>query len=528
MHKKRSAPITLEDQSQVVKDCYRDSISLAEKKIKNIKDLQYSEIYKLARVNFSLERFLDDMIFFGNDGYPHLVPRMKKAIPEIGKFKQINNSFTQALKPKTKGPKLVRFLDNFYIFYNGNYYERSELTSSYYQVLESELFVLLPRRVKRVSDKKLFEVLDKFWARKKGALPSKHNYWYFEFLEDFKKKQASNLNMKMLITRQETTCRRYTNQVESWTKRELTKKLPISFLDLNKITDNEVTRIRKQYNHRFTPQLSKYLDDFAENIEKIFKIHYSTLNFVNFLKQKKDYKRVYLFRDAMSMYETEFLFSLLTGEKCSSDYFFLKRKMLSKRINDEHFFGILAELLYQALEKVRDKFDYNQYLREFYKIFVQRTDNDPEFRAVVKQIFCLLKKEGVIKVSKTGKIIPPKLLFIDTGLRGTIPLMMMGTINYFVQKQGDKLNSGLKLDMALYLVGPWLEKVFKERYYSLDYSFMRDIEHLRRSEHLYDYIPRTFMDQNGPKVEMGTLENQVIANLELITLGQICHYYIKI
>lgn len=491
----KNQKIFLGDVTSLVVDYFADKIQEIENLLSTIDKLSLKEILARAEDLYYFLRYFEDIDFFSkgaNFAYelnPCLAKEIKHKVLSIDKLPNLFNLLLKKIKNKTPNSTVVQIGENLYVYFQEKYFEKSELENCFYQVDEKEIFLLSPRYIKKVKDHKFIRILENIWQKKKSL---NYDNRFIDFLTWYKQQDKKEEKVKIL------------NHLPSVPKiispHEYQKKI-------NNFVENYL--INSFYSVKTLKEIAQLVEikNPKRELFRIFKILNNIIKFVEFLRRSKEYTRVYLLRDGLLMYQADFIISLLEKINKKAKIVLLNRAMLSSKQEKSYFFPSVVKILYKACE-ASDNF--KKFLSAYHQLFKKELKKSSEFNDLAKRIYIYLLKENILNTRC--------LRFIDTGLRGSMPLFLQGTV---------EAKRRIKTNMYLYTVGPWFRDTYtKKRYFSNNYSFMRDVESLSSSENLYKYVPKSF-DKGYPEIKMGSRKEQMRALLELIALSELCKYYFK-
>lgn len=438
------------------------------------KDTDSEKLLQTSKEAFYLNRFLYDMKVYS---YYEIADEMAKRFKEKYGTETIlidiqNETFDKVIK-SLSGQHLLG--ENEYLIHNQQVYYRS-LIGKWFNISADEAFLLFPKLDNPVPDN-LIEELEKQY--KETKLDLLYRLWLNKNWTD--KINESNINIQQGIT----TSNEYFKTVINQIKAILQNPTLLSGI--------------KQY--------FKQEDDY---IERLIKVNYRLIEYTQAIR-KKTTLPIYLLRDGMLFAEAHKTIDFLLGEDTPSCQLMIGRSVLSTPEKKEYYWALSVDAFYAALRKHPDNFDlfFDEYSSNMNKLEKEHPDLADFLQKLADYIYRYIKDN----INKQEKIV-----VADVGLQGSIVLLTKYLIDKYLKP---KENSSIQVETYMFIVGSWLKGIHNGRYHSDYYPMMKDIEPLVRSEQLYSYVEGSFAE-GDIKVKMGTKDQQLLANLELIIMVQLC------
>lgn len=434
----------------------------------------FKKLIQTSKKAFYLQSFVEDVTFFG---YPQITKRLEQGfLKEFGSKKILKKIQKDTLKralAKLSGRHLIG--ENEYTVHKNKVYYRS-LAGRWFQVSTSDVFYLLPKldNMAREQDAKYLE--SKY---KPNSLDKIYINWQ-------QKKWLNKIDKSLIrIEDGETTPEKYNSDSVKQIKAIL--KNPVSLGALKNISKK---------------------DD--EYLEQLIKVSYKIISFIN-RKRTHSTHLLHLLRDGIMFAEAQKTIDLLLHKNSPSSQIMISRKVLSSPEKEEYYWSLVVDVLYSALRKCSNSFD--KFYEEYVTRMKEQENANPDLRAFFVKLSDYIKQSLNIKNDKTNRI-----LICDTGLQGSINMLTKYLIDNYLYKNGERQ---VHTDIYLFIVGEWFKGVYKRKYFDDYYPMMKDIEIFMRSDQLYHYKQKSF-ETGKLKVVMGGKNQQVLANVELIVLVQMC------
>lgn len=424
---------------------------------------------------FYLQRYVEDMAFFGWPAITKYFQRaFKKRWGSANILKEIQKSaFEKALGPMEGRQRLG---ENVYIIHERKIYLRS-LKGKWFIIQPRQVFLLLPSLAQPVKNKQLISVLEKQFQ----PTPLDELFQLWTHKPWSKKVDVSLLYLRKGITTPEEYFGHVEKQIQNINKH------PVTFSAL------------KTFCHQ---------DD--EYFEKLIKVSYYLIQFVHRLRQK-NVCLIHILRDGMMFAEAQYALDILTKSQTANGQLMIGRKLLSTKTKKEYYWQMLVDALYVAQRKSSNHF--SSFYKEYKKDLHYREQKNPELVALFERL-----AQYIQKPIKENLRCHRRFMIVDTGLQGSVNMLIKYIIDEYVATQ---LQKKITSDIYMFIVGAWLKKIYKGKFFSHYYPMMKDIEVFMRSDQLYHYAPGSF-EKGKLEVKMGTRKNQLLANIELIVLVQTC------
>lgn len=479
-------------------DYYAQTLEKLESDFKKSKNLHQK--IQLTEELYNHIYFLQDMIFFG---YPEVRKGILDIQPENRRIETLYSYFLGQIKKDLKENQLVKIGQNIYIFHNKEFYIKL-IDGNFYRVHDSELLLLNPEKVRKLSNQNLINTFNQIWNNYRKTPKYKRSFqFYLDYLKNSNWGSSSAVNFDSLL---KTGIIHSQELHESVSKLLLDLKNQKSLFNADQLKNILVVNLTK---HKISGKKSKiFLADFTLNSEKLSKIFYYSYNLAKILSQRKE-NIIYLFRDAITFYYAHQLIIQSQGQAKQSHYVLIGRKMLSSKSKLEELWYKTVDSIYTALQTCHNSYD--KFLDIYYKHIKNKLESNLDFKNRAQKVYQYLKR---------NKILESKTIFIDTGLQASMPLFIKAIAKY--------LNGKEDIDFLLYVLGDWFKPIYgKKRFFSNYYPFMRDIEALNLGEYWYKY-DKNSIHKNDIKIKMGSIEEQILSIFELLCLYNVVFFYERI
>jgi hypothetical protein len=442
------------------------------KKTSTTKNLQ--KLIQVSKHAFYLQSFIEDAGFFG---YPQITKNMRNRFLKDYGSKQILKKIQQASLKKALSELSgqCHIGENEYTIYKNNIYYRT-LAGEWFKIHPSEIFYLLPKLDNKI-DKKYSEYLEATYQ------PSNLDLIYASW---YQKNWSAKVDPSLIqIKKTNSTPEKY---------------LAISTKQIKNILDNPASLVAlknisgKDYNY----------------LEQLIKVSYKIINFIN-TKRNDSVHLLHLLRDGIMFAEAQKTIDFLLHKNSSSSQIMISRKVLSSPDKEEFYWTLIVDVLYASLRK--HPHDFNKFYAE-YIIQMQKQEKEyPKLQVFFSKLANYINSSMDIDTRKIKSIV-----ICDTGLQGSINMLVKYLLdNYIFKNKKVKIQT----DIYLFVVGEWFKGIYKNKYFDDYYPMMKDIEIFMRSDQLYHYKKNSF-EQGKLEVEMGGEKQQLLANVELFVLVQMC------
>lgn len=465
------------------------------KKSKNKKDA-----VALFEDTFLLLGFISAWVI---EGYIEALDYLLTQIPELKNLKRILRAAEKISRPEGGMPVAVRYGSSFKVYYKGSYYFKYWINNTIYKIKTEEVFALFPLFYKKeVKNKQLLSIVDKAFLKiaKKNGLKE----------GVFDKFKRDNLKMQAnvpYLQKDNISPSKFHERVNVWIEEILRKSKDNKGVALIDIFNSEFEKLREAGEVSEELAIIYHQEDFYLNIESYFLIFAELSKYVDWIKEndQKNAIKAYVLRDAIGLYENDLIKDLLSkNKKGVRKVVLLNRDMMFAYGKSEYWWEYTTGILYKTVSEKHK--DFEAFLDAYYRHITEAARENKDFTKFILKVGKYLEKEGVFENKN--------ILFIDTGTQGSIVLFLCA-IGKYMQDIG-RVRKDATFDVRLYSVLSYLRKVYKGRYFSNNFCFVGYLEFVKRQGSLYRYIPGSFDQYGHPKIAMGSLSDQLWANIELL------------
>jgi len=493
----------LDEQSLAIRKHMARTVARFRADVGKMQHLSWQRRHDSAWEMYRQLRVLDDMYKFGPDGYVAMSDALYRVVPHLKESKKDLLHMIRLLRPKTS--QVVHIGVNDYIFTHGKYYQYRYLSDSFYHIAEDDLFGLIPER-KEKANPVIDYILRHLWNTrvKQQSVVS----LFDRFMRTWGKVKPigiAELEALAIFPRRTNTARQYVSKLEH----NIMKKL----LPAPIYSPSDLKELLNQGTGKF---ITSYRKNLVDNLEDTVKVLSKSVDFVLHLRKKrKGFRRIYLLRDALSMYFVDRLMDkVFSTNALSADYFFLKRDMLTKPQERQYYFLKFMRVVCSIADEMK-KWTWAEFMRRMQARMPNEIKRDNELGILMKRVSELCLREKVFANPKVP------LTLIDTGFRGSIPLTIIASAIYLRYAKKKRLP---RIEVDLYLSALFWGELFKKRFFSPDTSYMWAAERLFQSEYLFNYKPDTFFKPNGPFIIVGPKDVERLCLMEFIILVSLVRF----
>lgn len=477
---------------------YVGELLAKERKIKNTKSKK--EARDLFENTFLLLGFFEGLVI---EGYIEALDWLLVQIPELKSLKKILKTAERLSRPDEDAPVAVHYGGSCKIYYKGNYYFKYWISNKIYRIKAEEIYALFPAFYKKeVKNRQLLLLLDKAFlkiAKTKGVKDGIFN----ELKKDELKIQASMLfSQKNGISPVQ-----FHKRANAWIEEVVKNAKGAQNIALMDIFNSEFKKLKKA--GKSSDELDVYRENFYFNIEHNFLIFLELDKYVDWIKKndQKNALKAYVLRDAIGLYENDLIKDTLhLNKRGVRKVVLLNRDMMSVFGKPAHWWEYTTGFLYKAVGEAPKDFD--AFLNAYYQHIAEAAKKNNDFKKFILKVGKYLEKEGIFENKS--------VIFVDTGIQGSVVLFLCA-VGKYMQDSG-KVKKDITFDVRLYAVVSFLRKVYADKYFSKNFYFIGYLEFVKRQGSLYKYIPGSFDRHGYPKVAMGSLSDQLMANMELLSM----------
>ena len=300
--------------------------------------------------------------------------------------------------------------------------------------------------------------------------------------------------------------------IKKWESKNYNNALPQDFSEFSKetTTPEEYFRfttdnIRALLNNPVSiAELERWNGESITDLEDIVKLCMTTLDVVK-ERREDDSHTVYLLRDCMIFYEINKTLDILSSKEVSSDQLLIGRKALSNAPDQQGYYIVILEALYEAHGRYSDNF--SDFYDEFARLLDLFASIDPGFMGMIDNSTDYIKAH--IQTNKD------KIVIFDVGFQGTINLFIKYVIDRYINTSASKPHPETEIEVSIGAL--WSKELFGSRARGYYFPFLNRLQLLARSDELYHYKFGS-LDSGSVEVTMGSKEWQQKAATELVTL----------
>lgn len=432
------------------------------------------------------------------EGYLEGLEYLIKKIPNIKKLRAILEFSEKVSRPNTKNPKVFFRGGSYKIYYNGEYYFKYWILNEIYIIDPGDTSLLFPLEKKRVEDSKLVALLNKAFTDYLSKSDPKYSLFNFNIKN---KKSNKKLNF-LFLQKAEITTGYFHKQSDEWIKKVLSQNKEYNLLE---VFDGNLGKIKNKGEQK---EAKEYSQNFYQHVEENFLIFNEVGGYVDWIKKSdsEDTQKVYVLRDTIGLYENDLIKDFYSGKASNKKLVLVNRDMLSLNGVRGYWWEKASQYLYDSLKK--NPKDFKQFLDYFYQFIKSEIDKNSDFKVFFDRLGEYLINEKVFSKKK--------VVFVDTGIQGSV-VMILCAVGLYLQ-DNKKIDANTKFDIRLYATFSYFKKNYKSRVFSDNLYFIGYMEFVKRQGFLYKYSPESFSKFGYPKINMGTPENQLLANIELLSM----------